>query len=275
MTLDTERISLWILWLGLAFIWMGCAAGTYPDIDTTAASVAAHPQVQESEVHQFNQKLLSKAQVNSDPSDFLLGAGDLLNVTVFESEELNTKARVSSRGHITLPLIGQVAVKGMSAREAETRIEEQYRVNYLRDPHVNVFVEEHFSQRVTFVGQFQNPGTYDYISKMRLLDVMALAGGLNDKAGRTAQIRRHGKTEENVETIIVDLDRLIHEGQEELNIEINGGDVIFVPVAGTFFVDGAVRKPGAFTIRRETSIREALSTAGGWPPTRTRRGYCW
>ena len=260
------HFTLLILAIGVSHLWAGCASGLYPDADTLTAAAEKSPQAQNAENAAFNQKILSKARINTDPSDYLLGAGDLLNVTVFGSEELNTKARVSSRGYITLPLIGQVAVKGRSAREAETHIENLYRTQYLRNPNVNVFVEEHFSQRVTLVGQFHNPGTYDYISKMRLLDVMALAGGLNDKAGRTAQIRRYGEPGEQTETIIVDLDKLIREGESNLNIEINGGDVVFVPDAGTFFVDGAVRKPGAFTINQTTSVREALSFAGGLAP---------
>jgi polysaccharide export outer membrane protein len=65
---------------------------------------------------------------------------------------------------------------------------------------------------------------------------------------------------------MVDLDKLIEEGQSELNIEINGGDVIYVPEAGVFFVDGAVRRPGSFPIRHKTTVMEALQTAGGFRP---------
>ncbi len=70
----------------------------------------------------------------SDPSDYLLGAGDLLQISVFEAEELNAKVRVSSRGYVTLPLIGSVRVKGLSAREAEQKIEELYRERYIKNP---------------------------------------------------------------------------------------------------------------------------------------------
>jgi polysaccharide export outer membrane protein len=146
-------------------------------------------------------------------------------------------------------------------------IESLYRQRYLKDPHVSVFVEAHVSQRVTLLGQFKNPGTHDYPTKMRLMDVMALGGGMNEHAGRTAQVRRaQGADGEGGGTFLIDLDKMIREGNSELNIEINGGDVIFVPEAGMFCVDGAVRNPGAYHITRRTGISEALSLAGGMAP---------
>jgi polysaccharide export outer membrane protein len=162
--------------------------------------------------------------------------------------------------------LGAVSVKGLSAREAEEKIENLYRADYIKDPHLSIFVEEHFSRRVTLMGQFRNPGTYDYLSKQRLLDVMALGGGLSDKAGRVIQIRRYGGSAEGQNVFIVDLDQLIKGGKSELNIEINSSDVLFVPEAGTFFVDGAVRRPGSYYIKHKTTIQEAFLEAGGLAP---------
>jgi polysaccharide export outer membrane protein len=185
---------------------------------------------------------------------------------VFEAKELDAKVRVSSRGYITLPLIGSVLVKGLSAREAEQKIEALYRERYIKNPHVGIFIEEHFSRRITLMGQFKNPGTYDYISKQRLLDVMALGGGLSDKAGLVVQIRKSSGSPDGQGVFFVDLDQLIKEGQSELNIKINAGDVLFVPEAGVFFVDGAVRKPGSYYIKHQTTVQEAFVEAGGLAP---------
>lgn len=218
------------------------------------------------EVRELNEKILAQAQINHDPSEYLLGSGDLLQIKVFEAEELTSSVRVSSRGFVTLPLIGQIMIKGLTAREAEQKIEDKYRERYIKDPHVSIFVEEHFSQRITLVGQFKNPGTYDYLSKQRLLDVIALGGGLSEKAGQIVQIRRGDNGQEKREVYIVDLDHLIKQGNEQLNIKINGGDVIFVPEAGVFFVDGAVRRPGSYPIKHRTIVQEALMEAGGLSP---------
>ena len=116
------------------------------------------------------------------------------------------------------------------------------------------------------MGQFKNPGTYDYFSKQRLLDVMALGGGLSDKAGLVVQIRKSSGSPGGQGVFFVDLDRLIKESQSELNIKINAGDVLFVPEAGVFFVDGAVRKPGSYYIKRKTTVQEAFAEAGGLEP---------
>jgi polysaccharide export outer membrane protein len=155
-------------------------------------------ELKQDEIAEINEQLFASARMHTDPSDYLLGSGDLLQVKVFEAEDLNTTVRISSRGNVTLPLLGAVSIKDLSAREAEEKIENLYRARYIKDPHVSIFVEEHFSRRVTLMGEFRNPGTYDYLSKQRLLDVMALGGGLSDKAGRVVQIRRYGGSAEGM-----------------------------------------------------------------------------
>lgn len=218
------------------------------------------------EITRINEQILASAQAPADAGDYLLGPGDLLQISVFEAKELNSKVRVSSRGSVTLPLLGSVSVKGLSAREAEQKIEGLYRERYIKDPHVGIFIEEHFSRRVTLMGQFRKPGTYDYFSKQRLLDVMALGGGLTDKAGLVVQIRKSSGSPDGQGVFIVDLDQLLKEGNSELNIKINSGDVLFVPEAGVFFADGAVRKPGTYFITHKTTIQEAIMEAGGLAP---------
>jgi polysaccharide export outer membrane protein len=255
-------VCLWLAF-GLAFyfcILAGCANNRNVGRNLPPA------QLKQDEIAKINEQLLASARMHTDPSDYLLGSGDLLQIKVFEAEELNTTVRVSSRGYVTLPLLGTVLVKDLSAREAEEKIESLYRVRYIKDPHVSIFVEEHFSRQVTLMGEFRNPGTYDYLSKHRLLDVMALGGGLSDKAGRVVQVRRYGGSAEGQSVFIVDLDQLVKEGRSELNIEINSSDVLFVPEAGTFFVDGAVRRPGSYYIKHKTTVQEAFLEAGGLAP---------
>lgn len=247
---------------------IGSLSGCSQNQQTTGAIVKQYAAVpaKTDEITHLNEQMFAAARMHVDPSDYLLGSGDLLQITVFESETLNTTARVSSRGHITLPLLGQLKVKGLTAREAEVKIENLYQVKYIKNPHVSVFVKEHLSQRVTLVGQFKQPGTYDYPTKQSLLDVMALAGGLTDKAGNTVQIRRHSARPGEPNVLVFDLDQLITRGQTDFNIEISGGDIIFVPEAGNFFVDGAIRRPGSYPIRKKLVLREALLTAGGIAP---------
>ena len=219
------------------------------------------------EINELNEKVLAQAQMRSDPGEILIGEGDLLQISVFEAKELEKTVRVNSRGFVSLPLIGQVLVSGLTAIEAEEKIEEMYERRFIKDPHVSIFVEEQISQRITLVGQFKNPGTYDYLSNQRLLDVIALGGGLSEQAGQIVQVRRTRYVQGEPNTIIVDLDRLIKEGHVELNIRLNGGDVLFIPEAGVFFVDGAVKRPGAYPIKHKTVVQEGLVEAGGFEPS--------
>jgi polysaccharide export outer membrane protein len=216
------------------------------------------------EISKLNEKIIAQAHFETEPGEILIGEGDLLEISVFEAKDLDKTVRVNSRGFISLPLTGEILISGLTPIEAEEKIEEIYKRRFIKDPHVSIFIEEQISQRITLVGQFKNPGTYDYLSNQRLLDVIALGGGLSERAGQTVQVRRTRYVQGEPNTFIVDLDRLIKEGNVELNIRLNGGDVLFVPEAGVFFVDGAVKRPGAYPIKHKTVVQEGLVESGGF-----------
>ncbi|MBA3005537.1 MAG: polysaccharide export protein [Proteobacteria bacterium] len=209
------------------------------------------------------QKPSAAVLTTDDIGDYLLGPGDLLQVTVFETQDLNAEVRVSSRGVISLPLLGNVDVRNLTAAEAETKIETDLKVKYLQDPHVSIYIKEHVSKQITLVGSFKKPGTYDYVSKRKLLDVIAIAEGLSEKAGSSAYITRFDdKTKKNI-NYFIDLDELVRRGNMEQNIVVMGGDVVFIPETGQCFVDGAVRKPGTYPLRNGMTITEVITLAGG------------
>jgi polysaccharide biosynthesis/export protein len=238
----------------------GCGKNVPPTEDFNTQYFIDRPE----QIAEINQKLFADANISPDRSDYLLGPGDLIEVKVFESDKLNTIVRVSSRGYVSLPLLGEISLKGKTAYEAETLIEKKYKDTYIKNPNISVFVKEHYSQRVTVVGEVNKPGTYDYPSRQRLVDALAIAGGLNEKAGQIVHVRRLNSSSDNSsQTFLINLDELINEGKTELNIGINGGDVIFVPEAGVFYVDGAVRRPGEYHIKDKLSVRKAILSAGG------------
>lgn len=203
------------------------------------------------------------AMATDDIGDYILGPGDLLQLTVFETEDLDTEVRVSSRGQVSLPLIGTVDVRNLTAADAERKIEGLLAAKYLQDPHVSIFIKEHVSRQITLVGSFKKPGTYDYVAKRNLLDVIAIAEGLTENAGTAAYITRFDdKSRKNI-NYFVDLDQLIKKGNMAQNIMVLGGDVIFIPETGQCFVDGAVRKPGTYPIKSGMTITEVVTLAGG------------
>ena len=195
--------------------------------------------------------------------DYLLGPGDLITVTVFETEDLNAEVRVSSRGFVSLPLLNSVEVINLTAAEAEEKIENLYREKYLHDPHISVYIKEHVSKQITLVGAVASPGTYDYVTRRRLLDVIAIAQGLSDEAGAIAYVTREDSETKQMVNYLIDLDALIKQGNMEQNLVVLGGDVIFVPESGRCFIDGAVRKPGTYKLDTKMTITEGITLAGG------------
>ncbi|NIT14527.1 MAG: hypothetical protein GTN99_09890, partial [Candidatus Dadabacteria bacterium] len=192
---------------------------------------------------------------------------DLLEVQVFESERLTDKVRVSSRGEITLPLLGNIQVGGLSAREAELKIENQLKQEgFIKNPHVTVFIEEYNSKLVTVVGLVEEPGNHSITGRQTLLDVLVAAKGFQEKAGRSVYITR-SEADGGKQTYIVDLDELLLKGNSSLNIVMKPGDVVYVPPAGNVYIEGAVIRAGAYPIKKDlTTISQILTVAGGVAP---------
>lgn len=257
-----------LLWVGITLLLAGCAGGgSGPRPTATLDEVVARENGSKQEVKDINSKLFASVSNAPQAKDYLLGEGDLLQINVFEADELKTETRIGARGFVTLPLLGPVEVKDLTTREAEQKIEDLYRRKYLQNPHVSVFVKEQVSGKITLLGALNKPGTYSYMTRQRLLDVLALGEGLSDKAGRMVQVRRSVENAPQPTTYMVDLEEIIQNGQSDMNLEIKGGDVVYVPEAGTVYVDGAVRKPGNYPIKTAMSVQEAIAAAGGLSTT--------
>ncbi|NLZ17568.1 MAG: hypothetical protein GX087_07535 [Desulfobulbaceae bacterium] len=252
--------------VGVAFLLASCGGEQFKATTSVDRFQEMHAERQQDKIAREQIATTPAAAVlnSADPGDYLLGAGDLITVTVFETPDLNTETRVSSRGFVSLPLINNVQVANLTAAEAEQKIEDLYRASYLHDPHVTVYIKEHVSKQITLVGALQKPGTYDYVSKRRLLDVIAIANGLSEKAGALAYVNRQNEGSDKFTNYLVDLNDLIKNGNMMQNMVIQGGDVIFVPEAGQVFVDGAVRKPGTYPISHaKMTVAEGIAIAGG------------
>ena len=140
----------------------------------------------------------AQGRLTSDPGvagDYLLGAGDLVRVDVFEVEELSGALSVAEDGTVDAALIGQVPAAGKTAAELEREIERRLAQDLLNDPQVTVVVEEYRSQPVSVVGAVQEPGVYQLRGRRRLADVLALAGGLAQEAGERVVLLRGGEGE--------------------------------------------------------------------------------
>lgn len=109
--------------------------------------------------------------------DYKIGANDLLEIEVYGVSDLKRTVRVNPSGLISLALVGQVTVGGLTAQEAEVEISRRYQEKYLQDPQIAVFIREFTTQRVTIEGAVARPGIYPINGQITLLRAIALAGG--------------------------------------------------------------------------------------------------
>ena len=189
-----------------------------------------------------------------------LDVGDVLEIRVFDTPELSGKFRVDSHGNITLPVGGSVAVKGLSPEQVQTAIEQRFRKQeILRDPHVEVFVLEYATQRVTVMGEVKMPGVYPIGGKRGVLDFISLAGGPTPTASKTALLMRKRSTGQ---AITVDLNSASESGAQP---QVEPGDRIVVTRAGIVYVVGDVGRPGGYLIENKNTITvlRALALAQG------------
>jgi len=221
---------------------------------------------------EVNQKLRTLARTEDESSDPRLGAGDLIEIAVFEVPELSQiKVRIPNSGQVTLPLIGSFPASGSTALELQTQISNHLKSKYMHDPQVSVFVHEHKSQRVSVIGAVKQGGVFTMTGEVRLADALGLAGGITEDAGSVVYIVRRvvatpaaGSKSAEMEQgmTVIDLESLAS-GRQELNLPLQAGDVIEVPRAGTFYVGGEVQKPGAFPLKGRTTLDQAAMAAGG------------
>ncbi len=200
--------------------------------------------------------------------EYVIGDGDLLRITVYDNPDLTTDARVGGDGKITFPLIGDVAVRGLSVIEAQKKITRLLQEGFIKKPQVSVFVSEYKSRKVTALGEFTKPGLIELRGNATLMEMISDAGGLTPNAGDTLVIKRQilkaGSEQKEDVSITVDLEKLLEKGDASSNLPVLDGDSIYVPRASFVYVTGEVKTPGAYKITKGLTVLRAITLAGGF-----------
>lgn len=264
-------------WLTITVMVTVLISGCAPSKTMNQQQALAQISTQEKKTN-LNQQLanLGAQAAVKGPHDYQLGSEDLLEIGVFGQQDLQRLVRVNGKGEITMPLLGPVMVIGLTPQKLERRLEELYGAQYLRNPQVSVFVKEYRHERVALTGALKKPGFYEMIGPRTLLEMLATAEGLDERAGDRVQvIRTKGAKKEtpgsnladtsqpftaNTETIVIDLKQLASQGKP--NIVIQPGDVINVPFAGLAYVLGSVNKPGSVPVKSNLTVSQAIAVAG-------------
>lgn len=158
--------------------------------------------------------------------DYKVGATDVVNVEVRGQPDLNRSAVVRPDGKITLMLLGDVYVSGMTAEEVDEKVSRLYS-EYIVGPDVTVTVVGFNSQEIYVWGEVARVGPLPYTGEMTIMEALNRAGGLLGRAEpKAVQVNRDGKVwKVNLEDIVIN-------GKTKDNIYLQPGDVVFVPLNG-------------------------------------------
>ena len=203
---------------------------------------------------------------------YVVGPTDVLSIRVFDEPQLSCDCTVDSDGSITFPLVGRVAVGGKTLREAETTLTNLLRGGYVLRAQVSVEVKNYRSRSIFVLGEVRTPGKYSIDAEVTLLEVIANAGSLTPTAGNTIIVQRQkdptapvtgpASQETGVEILRISYDDL-REGRLRSNIVLQDGDTLFIPEAERFYVTGYVRSPGAYPLKPNMTVQQAIAQAGG------------
>jgi polysaccharide export outer membrane protein len=212
-----------------------------------------------------------------DLHDYIVGPNDVLAITVVDQPQLTGKYIVRADGTFTFPILGRLQAGGLSLQTVEDDVHDRLAKGYLKNPQIGVSVEQYRSQQIFVIGEVRQPGTLQFTGSMRLIEALARAGATTERAGTEAVIVHqqngapplldpaaieHAPNSKEGEVIRVNLQNL-QMGALSENVALRSGDTIFVARAQTVFVSGQVRSPGEYVIRKDMTVRQVLTLAGG------------
>jgi polysaccharide biosynthesis/export protein len=301
--LNERRLTFFAALLGACVLLCPCVARSQTAQQETNRTGAP---VQGETTEAYNRRLaqlnpsLATPSTDNEPGEYRIGAHDLLEINVFEAPDLNRSLRVSAGGEISMPLLGTVQSSGLTARELEGTLEVKLR-QYMKDPHVGVFVTTVESHPVSVVGAVKKPGVFQIRGTKTVLEMLSMAEGLADDAGDQVLVMRgaglqfgsdSNRSSANPEgapfsapqsasqtqatasavaapndndTIKINLKDLFESGDQRYNVAVYPGDIVKVTRGGIVYVIGDVKKPGGFVLKSDQnmSVLKAIALAEG------------
>ena len=198
--------------------------------------------------------------------EYKIGPGDLIDINVFGVDQLNTTVRISESGKVTLHLLGEVEIGGLSKPDLEKKLT-QLLTKYLQEPQVTVFIKEYASKVVYVQGAVAKPAAYPLVGRQSLRQILALAGGFAPTAGDEIIVIRQLQ-DGGGSSLTISIEDLMIKGDPKVNIPLEAGDVVSVPADKeiVIYVLGQVRSPGAQEFKKSSkpTLLKAVTKAGGF-----------
>ena len=211
-----------------------------------------------------------------------IGLDDLLGISVYDCLDLTRTVRVELDGSIRLPMVKRhIAAAGLLPAALESAISDALRAEQIMvDPIVTVSIVESESRPVSVVGAVRKPITFQATGGLTLIDALSRADGLAQEAGPeiiVSRVAAGGDGKPYKETLHILAKALFSGADPKLNLSLQGGEVVDVPVAAKVYVLGAVTKPGAFPVleANEASVLRAVALSEGLLPFASRTAYIY
>jgi polysaccharide biosynthesis/export protein len=208
----------------------------------------------------------------SSVSEYRLGSGDVVRISVYQNPDLTLEGRISEAGSLSYPLLGTVRIGGLTVGEAEKRIADGLRNgNFVKQPQVSVLVTQVRGNQASVLGQVNRPGRFPIeVADMQLSDLLAMAGGISTSGADVITLvgTRDGKPFRRE----IDLPNVFRGGRQQDDVVIQNGDVVYVERAPMVYIYGEVQRPGAMRLERNMTVMQALATGGGLTQRGTERG---
>jgi polysaccharide export outer membrane protein len=193
---------------------------------------------------------------------YVIGPQDTLQIFVVDEPELTAKFRVDADGTITLAYLGQIRVAGLTLDEVRNKIIDGLKPAYLVNPQVRIEIDTFKSRSVMVMGSVRNPGKVPMTGvTMSLLEALALAGSPSQTASNEVRVQRQVKPGDKPQDPIIVNRRDLENGRTDMQVQ--DGDIINVPEALTFWIQGQVKNQGKYVFDAGTTVAQALILAGG------------
>lgn len=251
---------------------------------TLAQSSTDNPQNPTANTLATNNRATPGSTTANDNS-YRIGIGDLLDVRVLNHPEMSRKMRVEGTGIIRVPYVGEIPATCLTETQLSQIITEKFR-KYIREPNVDVFIEEYNSQPVAVIGAVTSPGRFQLRRRVRLIELLTYAGGPRQGvASPTLHLIRSGEKDAcstDVTTPSTDQEPPIPQlisfklkdlltGSTDANLYVQPGDIISLPEAEQVFINGYVMKPGPLPLNTNMTLTQAIGMAGGYMPEASKK----
>jgi polysaccharide export outer membrane protein len=166
------------------------------------------------------------------PNAYAIGIGDVVEISVWKNPELSVTVPVRPDGRVSVPLLGDVQAAGMTPRALTDDLSRKFR-DFVTSPSVSVVIKEIHSRKVYVTGEVATPGAYDLQPRTKLMQVMAMAGGLTPYSKRRVVVLRDNRESKDKDKsdkrFEINIDAIVSGKRPEDNIVLQPGDTLIFP----------------------------------------------